>query len=88
MDEQLVMMKHFTQALVGFNQSLKQSLAELQGQHDRVSPIWQDEMRRRYDAVWGPFQQHLKRYAEGESQGYVEFLYIKAYALERYLYGG
>ena len=88
MDEQLVMMKHFVEALVSFNQSLKQSLTELQAQHDHVSPYWQDEMRRRYDAVWGPFQQNLKHYAEVESLGYVEFLYVKMYALERYLYGG
>lgn len=87
MDEQLVMMKHFTEALVSFNQNLKQSLKELEAQHDRVSPYWQDEMRRLYDSVWGPFQLNLHRYVEVESHGYVEFLYIKMRALERYLYG-
>lgn len=88
MDEQLIMMKHFTEALVRFNQYLMQSLKELEAQHDHVSPYWQDEMRRLYDSVWGPFQRNLHRYVEVESHGYVEFLYIKMHALERYLYGG
>jgi len=88
MDEQYTQMQYFQRALINFNEHLHASLAELQAQHDNVSPHWQDEMRRHYDAVWEPFQETMKHYAASEGPGYVEFLTIKLHALGRYLQGG
>jgi uncharacterized protein YukE len=88
MDDTYVQMQKFEQNLSSFNQSLKASLDDLQAQHDHVSPMWQDEMRRHYDAVWGPFLETMKHYVASEGPGYVEFLNIKLYALGRYLRGG
>ena len=59
----------------------------LEAQHENVSPHWQDEMRRHYDAVWGPFLETMKHYVASEGPSYVEFLNIKIHALGRYLYG-
>jgi uncharacterized protein YukE len=88
MDEQYAQMQNFQRALIAFNEHLRASLAELQTQHDNVSPHWQDEMRKHYDSVWGPFQETMKHYVASEGPGYVEFLSIKLHALGRYLQGG
>ncbi|MBK9926325.1 MAG: hypothetical protein IPP66_13675 [Anaerolineales bacterium] len=88
MDEQYAQMQNFQRALIGFNENLSASLSELQAQHDNVSPHWQDEMRKHYDSVWGPFQETMKHYVASEGPGFVEFLTIKLHALGRYLQGG
>jgi len=87
MDETYIQMQRFEQNLRSFNDSLKSSLHELEAQHESVSPYWQDEMRRNYDAVWGPFLETMKHYVASEGPGYVEFLNIKIHALGGYLYG-
>jgi hypothetical protein len=88
MDEQYVQMQNFERALRAFNENLRTSLTEVQAQHDNVSPHWQDEMRKHYDAVWGPFQETMKHYTASEGPGYVEFLNIKLHSLRGYLQGG
>jgi uncharacterized protein YukE len=88
MDETYTQMRRFERTLRDFNESLKSSIKELEAQHDHVSPHWQDEMRKQYDAVWGPFKETMKHYVMSEGPGYVEFLNIKLHALRRYLQGG
>lgn len=88
MDEQFEQMKKFEDTLRVFNEHLRSSLNELQARHDDVSPHWQDEMRKQYDSIWGPFRDTMKRYTASEGPGYVEFLNIKIRALRRYLQGG
>lgn len=87
MDEQFAQMQNFERTLRAFNEHLTASMNELQTQHDNVSPYWQDEMRRNYDSVWGPFQETMKHYIASEGPGYIEFLNIKIKALWGYLYG-
>jgi hypothetical protein len=88
MDEQYDQMVYFTRALIDFNEHLRASVNDLQQQHDIVSPHWQDEMRRHYDRVWDPFHEQMRQYITREAPSYVEFLSMKARALERYLHGG
>ena len=88
MDEQFAQMQNFHKTLISFNEQLKHSFADLEAQHENVSPHWQDEMRRRYDQVWEPFKQTMKHYIVSEGPRYVEFLTIKLHALRRYLQGG
>ena len=88
MDETYVQMQNFERTLRSFNEHLKSSLRELHSQHETVSPHWQDEMRKHYDFVWGPFQETMNHYIASEGPSYVEFLNIKLYALRRYLQGG
>lgn len=88
MDDTYVQMQNFERNLRSFNEHLKSSLNELQAQHDNVSPHWQDEMRKHYDSVWGPFLETMKHYVASEGPSYVEFLNIKLHALRRYLQGG
>jgi uncharacterized protein YukE len=87
LDETYAEMRNFEKALIDFNERLRASLAELEAQHDKVSPIWNDQMRKKYDAIWGPFLQTMKHYSVSEGPGYVEFLNIKLHALRRYLHG-
>lgn len=88
MDEQYAMMMQFERSLSDFNASLRMSLSELESAHANVSPHWQDEMRRQYDALWGTFLETMKHYDRSEGPSYVEFLNIKIHALRRFLYGG
>lgn len=88
MDDQYREMKVFKDALIDFNARLKASVQDLQKNHDHISPHWQDEMRRHYDAQWLPLHDVMSHYIHNESRDYVEFLHIKIHALERYMYGG
>ena len=87
MDEQYFAMQNFRQLLIQFNEALQRSVSELEAQHDKVSPYWQDEWRRTYDAIWGPFNETMKRYVSPEGPSYVDFLNDKSEALRRYLFG-
>lgn len=78
-------MKMFRDALVDFNILLKAHMQDLQSNHDRVSPLWQDEMRREYDAQLLPLQDMMSHYIKVESRGYVEFLSMKIHELEMVL---
>ena len=88
MDDQYREMVNFTRALMAFNERLRASIRDLEQHHDRVSPHWQDEMRRHYDQQWEPFRQTIKHYNAVEGPSYVEFLHIKAEATRRFLEGG
>lgn len=87
MDDQYQQMRIFITALSDFNEHLGASVSDLRRNHDNVSPLWQDTMRKEYDAVWGPFEEKMQHYLEVESPNYVEFLHIKLHALKRYLEG-
>lgn len=88
MDETFIQIQQFERTLRSFNDDLKSSLDELNAQHEYVSPYWQDEMRKHYDAVWKPFYGEMLFYVAVEGPSYVEFLNIKIHALRRYLQGG
>jgi hypothetical protein len=88
MDEQFEQMRTFTHQLIEFNARLKASVRDLKEKHNQVSPLWQDEMRRYYDAVWEPFEETMDHYLAVEAPNYVEFLEIKLHALRGYLFGG
>lgn len=88
MDDQYREMVNFRQSLIEFNMRLKDSMRDLQERHDYVSPHWQDEMRRHYDAQWTPLRETINHYNAVEGRSYVDFLSIKLNALERYLRGG
>lgn len=87
MDDTYMQMKKFEQNLRSFNDELKSSMRQLETQHENISPLWQDDMRKHYDAVWGPFLATMKHYIKTEGPSYVEFLNIKIHALGRYLHG-
>jgi len=88
MDEQYEQMRRFAQALDKFNEQLSATARELQAKHDYVSPFWQDEMRRAYDAEWLPLSERMNLYNAVEGRQYMEFLTVKIRLLERYLRGG
>jgi uncharacterized protein YukE len=87
MDEQYAEMRRFNDALTRFNQRLRESVRDLQAQHDYLNPHWQDAMRRTYDAQWEPLEEQMKHYLEREGPEYLDFLKRKIKSLEGYLYG-
>lgn len=87
MDEQYWEMRNFRDALVRFNERLRMSVSDLEAEHDKVSPYWQDQWRKEYDSIWGPFEETMKRYLNSDGVNYAEFLEIKIQALKRYLNG-
>ena len=78
-------MRNFHAELGRFNDQLKASMGDLQSNHERVSPIWQDDMRKDYDSQWQEFDEMMKRYLRREGSAYVQFLDQKLQALSRYL---
>lgn len=87
MDEQYAEMRRFRDALNRFNQHLKDSMKDLEAQHDYINSHWQDSMRRTYDSHWEPLEQQMNFYLEREGPAYLEFLTHKIRSLEGYLYG-
>lgn len=88
LDETYYSMLNFRQLLIQFNDSLRTSVQDLQNQHERVSPLWQDQWRRDYDMIWLPFEETMNRYLNALGPDYVEFLNRKQEAMRRYLGDG
>lgn len=85
MNETFHQMKAFHAELRQFNDQLTASMSDLQSNHDRVAPIWQDDMRKDYDARWAEFDEKMKYYLSREGPAYVQFLDQKLRALSQYL---
>lgn len=87
MDEQCEHMRRFLMALEGFNVMLTTSFQELRVKHDAVSPLWQDEFRRHYDAQYAQFTENMERYCYREAQNYEAFLGEKLRLIKAFLGG-
>lgn len=87
MDEQYFAMQNFRQSLSAFNDSLRSSVSALEAEHAKLAPYWRDSWRQEYDAIWGPFEETMRRYINAEGPNYLEFLNLKSEALRRYLFG-
>jgi hypothetical protein len=86
MDKQYEHMKQFHAALATFNQHLSRSMRDLAKEHEHVSPLWQDEMRRTYDRHWNPLDHTMRRYLQKQGPAYIEFLKKKLRYMEGYLH--
>ena len=78
-------MRNFHSELRRFNEQIGASMNDLESNHDRVSPIWQDDMRKEYNSQWQDFDEMMKRYLGREGPAYEQFLDQKLRALSRYL---
>ena len=78
-------MQNFHRELVRFNESLRASMNDLQKNHEQVSPLWQDDMRKEYDAQWREFDEMMKNYLKREGPAYTQFLDQKLRALAAFL---
>ncbi|PXY02539.1 hypothetical protein DF185_00140 [Marinifilum breve] len=87
MDEVHNVMNIFTQELEEFNESVKISFDDLKQNHDAVSPIWDDSMRKEYDSKWLSLEERIEQYIGSEGNSYVEVLIEKIEAIKGYLYG-
>ncbi|MBW4635884.1 MAG: hypothetical protein KME30_29590 [Iphinoe sp. HA4291-MV1] len=87
LDETFRQMQKFHAELSRFNDMLLASTRNLQAYHDKVSPLWQDEMRREYDSQWEEFDEMMKQYLSRTAPNYTQFLDAKLRDLGRYLRG-
>jgi uncharacterized protein YukE len=87
LDDTFRQMQKFHSSLSRFNDLLLASMRELQANHDKVSPFWQDEMRREYDSQWQEFDEMIKQYLSRTAPNYVQFLDAKLRDLGKYLHG-
>lgn len=88
MDDQARELVSFHRELTSFNARLHSSVNELERSHDSVNALWQDEMRRSYDAQYTPLQENISRYVQLEGPRYLDFLLFKIQYAQRYLRGG
>jgi uncharacterized protein YukE len=86
MDTQYAEMKQFHNALATFNEHLSRSMRDLTKQHEDISSLWQDEMRRAYDHHWKPLDQTMRRYLQKQGPAYLQFLQKKLRYMEGYLH--
>lgn len=87
MDDVLQTMQRFEQELATFNDRLRTSFADLDQHHEQISGLWQDNMRRQYDARWSALEAHIQRYVAVDGGHYIEALREKLNAINGYLYG-
>lgn len=87
MDDTFAELQYFRIALERFNEQLRTSMNDLEQKHSNVSPHWQDEMRKTYDASWEPFHENMNRYINSQAPTYEQFLTEKINSLRRYLHG-
>lgn len=87
LDETAERMRIFLHALERFNERLNASVRDVERHHEAISPLWQDEFRRQYDALWSPFEESMKLYLKKDRAAYEEFIQQKLRAIEAYLYG-
>ena len=87
MDDVFSTMNAFQQELVEFNDRLNASFDDLAKHHDIVDPLWNDAMRKQYDAKWLQLDEQMTHYISMEGGGYVGILVEKIEAIREYLYG-
>lgn len=87
MDDVYSTMNIFEKELEEFNNNLKSSFDDLQHNHDIVSPIWDDSMRKEYDSKWLSLEEKINQYISIEGNNYVEILIEKIESIKGYLYG-
>ena len=87
MDDQYAQLQRFHRHLESVNTRLAASARELAHAHDRVDPLWQDTLRRTYEAEYAPFAGRVHTYLHREAPNYERFLREKTAALNRYLHG-
>ncbi len=87
MDDVFHSMDAFEKELEVFNQKLQASFKDLNNQHEKVSPLWDDSMRKEYDEKWIPLEEDMKEYVTKDGRTYVDILISKLTAIRGYLYG-
>ncbi len=87
MDDVYIRAQELSRSLEQFNHDLKGAMAEVDRSHERVSPLWDDAMRRDYDRKWIPLEEEMKEYNRQVGPQYMNFLIQRLYHLNSYLHG-
>lgn len=87
MDDVYNTMNVFEQELESFNDKLKLSFNDLHKNHEVVSPLWDDSMRKEYDSKWLSIEEKMNQYITVDGGNYIEVLIEKLEAIKGYLYG-
>ncbi len=87
MDDVHARAQELSRSLEHFNDHLRANMAEVDRAHARVSPLWDDAMRRDYDLKWAPLEEEMKRYNRQVGPQYMDFLIQRLAHLNSYLHG-
>lgn len=85
MDDVNQRLQEFQSALEQFHETLEASIADTRAHHDGVCALWQDAMRREYDARWKPLEEAMQQYVRRLGPSLVETMMEKRRHAERYL---
>jgi len=73
--------------LQNFNERLRAAFEQVEQSHSRVSPLWDDSMRREYDQSWKPLDDAMHDYIKRTGPRYVDVLIDRLRHLKSYLHG-
>ena len=77
----------FERQLDWFNDHLRATVKVLNDHHDQVNPLWQDDMRKEYDAQWLPLEEAMQHYENVVGPEYIVRLKDTLKDIRGYLYG-
>ncbi len=76
----------FLEKLEDFNNLVRITFeTDVEQSHDKVSPMWQDDMRREYDTIWQPLKEQMEDYIRIIGPSHVETIRPRMEALLEYL---
>lgn len=87
LDDVYERMQFFRTALLEFDASLSDSVAEMDDHHDRLGGLWQDQSGQRYHQLYEPLAETMKTYLQGDAPRFEAFIEGKLLLLDRYLSG-
>ena len=80
-------MRRLLEGLSEFNDSLRQSMNDLNNRHEEVQALWQDSMRQEYDTRWLPMREKMDQYIQHTGPIYLETIQRKLTNTTIYLNG-
>lgn len=80
-------MHRFEAELDQFNKELGLSIQQIQQMHERLKPLWRDQMRVDYDTTWKRLEEAMLAYLNLTAPENLEDMTGKQLATRRYLNG-
>lgn len=87
MDDIFTAAQNLAAGLEKYNEGLLSSFKEVEDAHNRVKPMWDDEMGREYENSWRPLAESMERYNQVVGPRYHDDLMHRLQHLKNYLHG-
>jgi hypothetical protein len=87
MDDIHIAAQNLAAGLEKYNEGLRASFKEVDDAHNRVKPLWDDEMGRDYESSWRPLVETMERYNQVVGPQYIDDIMNRLNHLRNYLHG-